>query len=1167
MAVKGSVLVAALVMIGVLLVACDDHRAATDCINWRYGSGDEPAAGVIPAEYDRAGEYKSNSRRDTRAALHDSPQNQCGQTGSAADLAWGITKGRADVMIAELDSGIEWRDAGAMRDLATKVHINLGEAKPPCYPATSSGDCNHDGTFDISDFGAIPDLNGNGLADPEDLILSPTYSNRVDNDGNGYVDDIAGWDFLYGDNDPLDTVGYGHGTGEARDSTAAENGSGDVGTCPKCTVLPIRVGDSFIADGGRFAAGVYFALDSGAAVVQEALGAISNPRQSQQAINSAYKRGVVVVASMADEESKHPNLPGSLEHTMALNSITERKHALADSDGWLAMNGCTNFGGHTFVSVESASCSSEATGLGAGIVGLVESEARNVGLTLSTNEVMQVVRSNADDVDFSTPNSKDPANNYSSSNGDLTTSERYHTVAGWDQYTGYGRMNAYEATRLVKAKRIPPEADLLTPTWFSLLPTSGNATITGTVAARFADSYDYRIEWAPGVQPPQYPATDSWHVVKSESGLTAGKSVSASMSLATIAAALPNGGNGPSVGSDGKPDEDRFAVRFRIVVTAKGGTGAGLVGMSQKQVFVHHDADLRSGYPKSVPGASTASPVFANLDGVAGDELIVATTDGDIHAYDASGSDIAGFPVHTAVAPWWPTWSKTAAADGVTASRSAVMVGAPAVADIDGNGSLDIVVTDIDGNVWAWNNKGVALPGFGTTTVEGHTLSQVHVNLAYSRDSIATQDQFNRTQPSFWSSPALGNIDDHPGLEIVAAAMDRHVYAWHDDGTPVPGFPVLVVDPAKVQSVDPTSHKVTFKADSNVEMGGNLVATPALADFTGDGRDEIAIGAQESYQETLNADSVSVAGLLDQVKVAGNARMYLISPDGNDAAGTTNPNQPSAQAYLPGWPFPVAQLTLAVLPGIGDGVATQAAIGDVSTLNAGKEIIATSAGGPVYVLTPQGKSVYGNSIISGKPISLAWAGGLLGEAYSQFGGNRNSGDIRVTVSGFSGPAIGKLDGDSLGDVSAPTVGINHLIDLETPDHQFGDTQLGAWRATDAHELDGFPRVTSDLAFFVTPAIGDVDGDGKNEAIAGNGVYLLDAFEADGSSPADWPKLTGGWVIGTPGMGDLDGDGKADIAVVRRDGTVLVWKTNQPVATLNQWSRFGGNGRNDGNPAS
>ena len=96
-------------------------------------------------------------------------------------------------------------------------------------------DCNGDGRFAVADFATtVTDRNGNGLPDPEDLILDPAFTDGVDDDGNGYVDDISGWDFLYGDNDPLDNVDYGHGTGEAQDSTAADNGTGDVRhLCPR----------------------------------------------------------------------------------------------------------------------------------------------------------------------------------------------------------------------------------------------------------------------------------------------------------------------------------------------------------------------------------------------------------------------------------------------------------------------------------------------------------------------------------------------------------------------------------------------------------------------------------------------------------------------------------------------------------------------------------------------------------------------------------------------------------------------------------------------------------------------------------------------------------------------------------------------------------------------
>src|SRR6185436_4141212 len=97
-------------------------------------------------------------------------------------------------------------------------------------------DCNCDGEFTVSDYAQTPtlkpdpdpdaglirgDRNRNGILDAGDLILN--FSDGFDDDGNGYVDDIAGWDFMKDDNDPFDDTRYGHGTGEANDSTAAAN--------------------------------------------------------------------------------------------------------------------------------------------------------------------------------------------------------------------------------------------------------------------------------------------------------------------------------------------------------------------------------------------------------------------------------------------------------------------------------------------------------------------------------------------------------------------------------------------------------------------------------------------------------------------------------------------------------------------------------------------------------------------------------------------------------------------------------------------------------------------------------------------------------------------------------------------------------------------------------
>ena len=73
-----------------------------------------------------------------------------------------------------------------------------------------------------------------------------------------------------------------------------------------------------------------------------------------------------------------------------------------------------------------------------------------------------------------------------------------------------------------------------------------------------------------------------------------------------------------------------------------------------------------------------------------------------------------------------------------------------------------------------------------------------------------------RTQHGFIGSPVLADLDGNGGdLEVIAANMDRHVYAWHANGTPVDGFPVLVIDRSKIDAIDPQTHAPTFNAPAS----------------------------------------------------------------------------------------------------------------------------------------------------------------------------------------------------------------------------------------------------------------------------------------------------------------------------------------------------------------
>ena len=144
-----------------------------------------------------------------------------GQEGGTANAdanltgAWDLEKGRRDITIAIIDDGVELTHP----DLAANIYTNPGE---------------------------IP-------------------GNRIDDDHNGYIDDVHGWNFVSGTNKvrPVgsDEDADNHGTAVAGVAAArGDNGIGVSGACPRCTILPVKIDtygiwatNSQIADAIRYA--------------------------------------------------------------------------------------------------------------------------------------------------------------------------------------------------------------------------------------------------------------------------------------------------------------------------------------------------------------------------------------------------------------------------------------------------------------------------------------------------------------------------------------------------------------------------------------------------------------------------------------------------------------------------------------------------------------------------------------------------------------------------------------------------------------------------------------------------------------------------------------------------------------------------------------------------
>lgn len=126
-----------------------------------------------------------------------------------------------------------------------------------------------------------------------------TIGNRKDDDRNGYVDDIYGWDYIKGSGEM--TVYGTHGTLVAGIIGAIKNnGQGISGVNPKVKIMPLRVCSSSGCPVDMTTKAIYYAVDNGATVINLSLssqGTTGYTTAYNRAVQYAYNHGVVVVVA------------------------------------------------------------------------------------------------------------------------------------------------------------------------------------------------------------------------------------------------------------------------------------------------------------------------------------------------------------------------------------------------------------------------------------------------------------------------------------------------------------------------------------------------------------------------------------------------------------------------------------------------------------------------------------------------------------------------------------------------------------------------------------------------------------------------------------------------------------------------------------------------------
>jgi hypothetical protein len=175
---------------------------------------------------------------------------------------------------------------------------------PEAWDATTGSNTVIVGIIDTGIDYNHPDLAGNMWTNPGE-----TAANGIDDDGNGYIDDVYGWDFVNNDNDPMD--GHGHGTHVAGTVGAVgDNGTGVTGVAWDCKLVALKnLGDDGSGPTSAGVAAVNYAVAMGIKLTNNSWGGTGFSTALQSAIQSANTAGMLFVAAAGNDATDNDVLP------------------------------------------------------------------------------------------------------------------------------------------------------------------------------------------------------------------------------------------------------------------------------------------------------------------------------------------------------------------------------------------------------------------------------------------------------------------------------------------------------------------------------------------------------------------------------------------------------------------------------------------------------------------------------------------------------------------------------------------------------------------------------------------------------------------------------------------------------------------------------------------
>jgi len=351
--------------------------------------------------------------------------------------------------------------------------------------------------IDTGIYAGHPELAGRIYTNPGEIA-----GNGVDDDGNGRVDDVHGWDFVANDNNPAD--GHGHGTHVSGTiAGTADNLYGVAGLAFAAEILPIKgLNDYGSGQTTQLEAALLYAAAMNPDVINNSWGGSGHIQAFQDAIDYAVGLGITVICAAGNNNLDVMDFsPANVETAIAVSAVdrTDTKATYSNFGVKIDVAGPGGFNttppgaanpGADVLSTVPPSCYLQTgfgypvtlggdgapympisgTSMAAPHVSALAALILELHPGWTPEQVRQVIRQSADDID----------------------------AIGFDVNTGYGRIDAAAAVSAFTTP--PPVASILTP--YNGEVVSGSVTVTGSATA--TGFVNYVIQLGAGATPTSF---------------------------------------------------------------------------------------------------------------------------------------------------------------------------------------------------------------------------------------------------------------------------------------------------------------------------------------------------------------------------------------------------------------------------------------------------------------------------------------------------------------------------------------------------------------------------------------------------------------------------------------------------------------------------------------